>query len=73
MNNHRGKASIYRGVTARSSRDRRSATPLREGQVRCEECQRGVRLRADGNMVGHRVDGYACLGGGTDRYMTEEV
>ncbi|XKH58374.1 hypothetical protein LG293_17255 (plasmid) [Citricoccus nitrophenolicus] len=65
-------SATYRGTQLRSPRAIRAALPLREGQVRCEDCQRGVRLRADGDMVGHRVNGYPCLGAGTFRYTTDE-
>lgn len=63
------KVAIYRGSQRPGRRASRMARPLREGQVRCAECGSGVRLREDGTVRGHRVDGYPCLGSGTDRYL----
>lgn len=59
----------YRGAVRPSPRTRRAAKPLLDGQVRCEECRSGVRLRDDGLMRAHRVDGYPCLASSTDRYL----
>lgn len=63
--------TVYRTAPRPSARSRRALKPIKEGQVRCEHCKTGVRLRGDGLMRSHSPNGYQCFGSGSELFTDE--
>lgn len=63
--------TVYRTAPRTSPRALRAQRPLKDGQVRCDHCKAGVRLRPDGAMRTHSPNGYQCFGSRTELFTRE--